>query len=49
MRPTRLPISKVPANPTISHPNHKLIAAIITENGVARPPYADTLRAMCAL
>ena len=37
------------ANPAFDVTPAKLIAAIITENGVARPPYADTLRAMCAL
>jgi methylthioribose-1-phosphate isomerase len=36
------------ANPAFDVTPHTYITAIITENGIARPPYEDALRALCA-
>jgi methylthioribose-1-phosphate isomerase len=36
------------ANPAFDVTPHAYITAIITENGIARPPYEDALRELCA-
>ncbi len=34
-------------NPAFDVTDHSLIAGIVTENGIARPPYSESLREMC--
>ena len=40
------PVEVVVMNPAFDVTPHRLIAAIITERGIARPPYSESLRAL---
>jgi methylthioribose-1-phosphate isomerase len=42
------PVGVRVANPAFDVTPHAYVTAIITENGIARPPFEDALRALCA-
>jgi methylthioribose-1-phosphate isomerase len=42
------PLGIAVRNPAFDVTPHRYVTAIICENGIARPPYAESLRALCA-